>query len=99
MEFEEKEAVKAMREALSPEKSARYDDSELVGVLDIIFDWYEDNGYLDLNLDDDLDAEPDAEALIDYVEKMLRRDRGGVIDPSDAKTLVEAELKYEASLL
>ena len=46
-EFDEKEAVKAMRQALSPEASQRCSDDELLNVIDIIWDWYEESGLLD----------------------------------------------------
>lgn len=37
-EFDEKEAIKAMRTAISEEKSRLYDDDELLNIIDIIWD-------------------------------------------------------------
>ena len=65
-EFQEKDAIKAMRSALSPEASARIDDDELLNIIDIIWDWYDDQGLLEI------DAEADSEdvntdALVSHV--------------------------------
>lgn len=56
-EFDEKEAIKAMRTAISEEKSRLYDDDELLNIIDIIWDWYDDQGLLDI------DAEADDEII------------------------------------
>ena len=47
--YDEDDAIKFIRGTLSPEVSARYDDDEILYVIDIIWEWYEKNGYLELN--------------------------------------------------
>lgn len=96
-EFDENEAVKAMREALSPEASERCSDDELLNVIDIIWDWYDENGLLDIDTEAD-DEDVNVDALTAHVRKMLSKDKLSPIRPDDVEPLVAAELRYEQSL-
>ncbi|MDE5827277.1 MAG: hypothetical protein K2H57_06890 [Duncaniella sp.] len=96
-EFDEKEAIKVMRGVLSEERSRLYDDDELLNVIDIIWDWYDDQGLLDIDTEAD-DEDVNTEALIKHVGKMLAKDTDSPIRREDVEPLVSAELRYEQSL-
>lgn len=96
-EFDEKDAIKAMRAAISNENSALYDDDELLNVIDIIWDWYDDQGLLDIDAEAD-DEDVNTDALIKHVGKMLSKDSDSPIKREDIEPLVSAELRYEQSL-
>lgn len=95
MEFDETEAIKYILD--NAETSRKYDDDQILNVIDIIWDYYEDNGFLDISLYDD-DSEVDSEALIKHVAKMLRKDKGSCIAEEDVAPIVLAELAYESTL-
>lgn len=97
-DFDEKEAVRAMRATLSPEASLRCNDDELLNIIDIIWDWYEDQGLLDIDAEAD-DDDVNVEALNSHVRKMLAKDRMSPIRPDEVESLVAAELQYEQSLI
>lgn len=96
-EFDEKEAIKTMRSVLSEESSRLYDDDELLNVIDIIWDWYDDQRLLDIDSEAD-DEEVNTEALIKHVGKMIAKDTDSPIKREDIEPLVTAELHYEQSL-
>lgn len=96
-EFEEKDAIKAMRSMLSEESSKLYDDDELLNIIDIIWDWYEDQGLLDIDAEAD-DEDVNTDALIKHVGKMLSKDSDSPVKREDVEALVMAELRYEQSL-
>ena len=96
-EFDEKEAIKVMRGVLSEESSRLYDDDELLNVIDSIWDWYDDQGLLDIDTEAD-DEDVNTEALIKHVGKMLAKDTNSPIRREDVEPLVSAELRYEQSL-
>lgn len=96
-EFDEKEAIKAMRQALSPEASERCSDDELLNVIDIIWDWYEDNGLLDIDSEAD-DEDVNVDALNKHVRNMLAKDKLSPIHPDEIEPLVAAELRYEQTI-
>ena len=49
MKYDEDDAIKFIRETLPQEVSEKYSDDEILYVIDIIWDWYERNGYLKRN--------------------------------------------------
>lgn len=100
MEFDEKEAIDYIRAHALAHAGVDYDDDQLLNVLDMIFDYYESNGMLDPDADDDDDDEEQLVSdLTEYATRMLRRDRGAVIDPAHVEAIIKAELDYENSLL
>lgn len=100
-EFDEYEAIKVMRESLPEEAQSLYDDDQLLNLIDVIWDFYEQNGMLDIDLVDDDSAEDDnmLTELIDYAQRMIKKDRRATISLEHIPSLVEAEIKYEDSIL
>lgn len=98
--FDENKAIAAINRALSESGRNPYDEDQLINVVDMIWDYYEENGMLDV--DDDFEADDDedvAAELVDYITRMLRKDKGATIDVADLPIIVQAELDYEDSLL
>ncbi len=96
MEFDEQDAIKYMQE--NADVTTKYDDDQLLNIIDIIWDYYEDHGLLDISFDDSADNDVDPSELIKYVRKMLRKDRGSIIAEIDIDALVRAELEYETTI-
>ena len=97
MEFDESEAIKYMRLHVGEDLSTKYDDDELLNLIDIVYDYYESNGLLELDLSDD-DDELYVEDLMEYISRMLRKDKRAQLSVEDARPLLEAYLEYEESL-
>lgn len=97
-EYQEKDAVRAMRAALDAEASARISDDELLNIIDIIWDWYEDQGLLDIDADADTPEEVNTQALAAHVRKLLAKDKLSPVLPAEVEPLVAAQLAYEQSL-
>ena len=98
--YDENLAVKAINEALVAAGRTPYDSDEILNVIDMIWDYYEENGLLEI--DDDFEADEDediAAELTDYIERMLRKDKASKIESADIRLIVDAELKYEDSTL
>lgn len=99
-EYDENTAINLMNAAAG----SAYSDDELLNIIDMIWDYYEQNGLLDPALDDDndsdMDIDDDAELarITDYVTRMVKKDRHCHVSPDHIATLVEAEIDYEASL-
>lgn len=89
-EFDENDAVAAIRQALSQQQNEKYSNDDLLLVLDTISDYFD-------NCDDESDQLVE-ELLVDYVTRQLRRDKECPIESDDVPTIVSAELDYEDSL-
>lgn len=99
MEFDEFRAVAFINDRLREAGRAPYPEDEVLNLIDMIWDFYEENGLLDVDGDaddSDDDIEPD---MIDYVNRMLRKDKGASILPEDVPLMVRAEVEYEDSVL
>lgn len=99
MEFDENKAVEWINKALVEAGRKPYDEDQVLNVVDMIWDFYEENGLLDIDADadePDEDIEPD---LIDYVTRMLRKDSGATVETADVPLMVKAEIDYEDSVL
>lgn len=98
MKYDEDDAIKFIRATLPPEVSERYDDDEILYVIDIIWDWYERNGYLKIDAGVTDEEELDVAKLTAYVAKEIKKDGEVVMDPADIDMIVKGELEYEESI-
>ena len=100
MEFDENRVVEYINGSLVAAGRSAYDSDEILNVVDMIWDFYEENGMLDVDLEEDDDPEEDVEQdLVDYVCRMLRKDKGACVFAEDVPLIVKAEIEYEDSLL
>lgn len=98
-EFDENELIKYIRAALLQTTDAKYSDDDLLNIVDMIWDYYELNGLLDVDDDSDDDEITDIVAeLKDYTTRMLRKDKACKVDEADLETIIMAELAYEDML-
>lgn len=98
--YDENEAVEFINNTLREKGIATYDEDEILNVIDMIWDYYEENGLLEI--DDDFEADEDEDIsseLCDYIKRMLKKDKHAVIKADDVAAIVDAELEYEDSLL
>lgn len=91
-EFDEDEAVRFMQD--NANTSMRYGEEQMLNIIDIVWDYYEDNGLLDIDSDEELDIED----LVDTAKRLIAKDKKSGIKPEDIEPLVMAELAYEESL-
>lgn len=96
--FDEDKALQFIRTAVGQKISGKYSDDEILFIIDTIWDYYENNGYLSLDLDDTEEEILDSDDLINYVKKEVANDEELMMDPADIGAIVKAELEYEESL-
>lgn len=96
--FDEDNALKFIRMSLPDNINIKYSDDEIFFIIDTIWDYYEKNGFLSLNLDESEEEQLDPDDLISYVKKEIKICEELIMDPKDIELIVKAELNYEASL-
>lgn len=99
MEFDESNAVAFINDRLREAGRNPYPEDEVLNVVDMIWDFYEENGLLDVDADDDAEDEDIEPDMIDYVTRMLRKDKHATVVPADVPLMVRAEVDYEDSVL
>lgn len=98
MDFDETKAIDYISNSLPADIAALYDGDDYLTVIDLIWDYYEENGLLEIDSDIDDDEEEIRQGLVQYVGKMLRKDRDNRIAPEHVEQIVDAEIAYELSL-
>lgn len=99
MEYDEIKAVEYINNVLKNNNRPQYDEDEVLNVIDMIWDYYEENGLLDVDLaDDDVDEDIEDD-LIDYVSRMLKKDKEAEVNQIDVPLMVRAEIEYEDSII
>ena len=98
MKYDEDDAIKFIRETLPQGVSEKYSDDEILYIIDIIWDWYERNGYLKIDAGVTDEEELDVEKLTAFVAKEIKKDGEILMDPQDIDLIVRGELQYEESI-
>ena len=97
MDFDEQKAIDFIRTRLPKTTDPNIDDDEILNIIDMIYDYYDENGLTDIDIDDD--AELDVDDLMAYVKKMVARDPNSPFSVDEVEAIVNAELDFEDSLL
>ena len=94
-EYDENEAIGLMAATLPAELR---DNDAVCEVLDLIYDYYDENGDLEIDFEDD--SESDFEEIADYVEKYLKKNTVSVVFTREQLVaMITAEIEYEESLV
>lgn len=94
--FDEDKAVEFILTRI--DGKTKYNSDDILEVIDIIWDYYEDHGMLDIDMDEESEyvESADRDKLVEHVIKMVRKDRGSRLAVDDVPAIVDAELAYEA---
>jgi hypothetical protein len=98
VKYDEDKAIEFIRKTLTAEVNAEYDDDDILYIIDIIWEWYEKNGYLDLNSEVTEEEEHDLSKLTDYVIAQLKKDKETDMDLTYVGQIVKGEIEYEESI-
>ncbi|MBO5053359.1 MAG: hypothetical protein J6C44_03855 [Muribaculaceae bacterium] len=106
MEFDEDLAIQFIRDHVDPAVLKDMDDDIILDIIDIIWDYYEDHGMLNITLDDDDSDEIDLDQLTRHAVKLLRKSNpslGRSKESADelsnnVRLIIQAELQYEDTL-
>lgn len=100
MEFDDQQAIEFILAHIPAETAARYDQDMIQYFIDTLFDFCEDSGLLDIDLDEDPDEAEARERsqIIDGLTKLLSHDKFYNFRPEDIALLVDAEAEYEQTL-
>lgn len=92
----EQALIDATRAALPEALRDKYTDDDLTIIYDIVWDYYEDKGLLEIDAEDDDDL--DIADLMQHTRDMLKKDKQNTIDLNDVEALVNAEMAAEDAL-
>ena len=92
--YDDDEAVKYIQEHLPQDARGKFSDDEVLYISDVIYDYYQANGYLS----EDEEVDIDMDDLTEYVMKNAKRDGFNNFDADLVRWVIECEMDYEESL-
>ena len=97
LEYDEDDSLRFIRENLPEEMQDEFSDDEINYVVDLIYDFYEEKGYLDENDDDDSEVEINEDELLEYIGRNARKNKeilGRDYTNEQIEAIVAGELAY-----
>ncbi|MFA7492930.1 MAG: hypothetical protein WCZ43_05385 [Proteiniphilum sp.] len=97
LEYDEDDSLRFIRENLPEEMQDEFSDDEINYVVDLIYDFYEEKGYLDENEEDDSEIEINEDELLEYIGRNARKNReilGRDYTDEQIEAIVAGELAY-----
>ncbi len=94
MDYDEDESVKFIRKNLPAEMQNEFSDDEINYIVDLIYEFYEEKGYLNEGEDDDSEIEIDEDELLNYVIKNAGKDKIRDFSDEQIEAIVAGELAY-----
>ncbi len=93
--YDEDEAVKFILNSLPDELKKSIDDTKIEYILDVIYDYYDENGLIEE--DSTEEASIDEELMFEYIKKCVKKDKMGLKD-DDIQLILNGEYEYGKSI-
>lgn len=93
LEYDEDDSLRFIQNHLPEELQGEFSDDEVNYIVDLIYEFYEEKGFLDEN-DDDTEIEIDEDELLEFVIKNARRDAIRDYTNEQIEAIVAGELAY-----
>ena len=92
--YDEDDSVAFIQNYLPQELKGKFSNDDINYIVDLIYEFYESNGFLDENSDDNAEIDIDEDELIGFVAKNAQKDGVGKFSPEDITFIVQGELEY-----
>lgn len=93
--YDEDEAVKFILNHLPSDAKVSIDDTKVEYVLDVIYEYYDENGLIQEDTTEE--ASIDEEAMFLYIRKCIKKDKINITD-EEIQLMLEAEYEYGKSI-
>jgi hypothetical protein len=95
LNYDEDAAILYIRNQLPQEMKEKFSDDDLNYLVDLIYEFYEEKGYLS---EEETEVDIDLDELTSYVIKNAKKDKVGVYAEDEIHFIVDAEIAYCDSL-
>ena len=90
--YDEDDSVKYIQSTMSRDLLGKLTDDDIKYIVDLIYEYYEENGYLNDDADDDIEI--DEEELIKYISKNAKVANIKTLSAQQIEAVIEGELAY-----
>ncbi|MCD8043367.1 MAG: hypothetical protein LUH10_09915 [Tannerellaceae bacterium] len=89
-QYDDDEAVKFIRNYLPQELKEKFNDDDIIYIVDLIHEFFENKGFFDASED----LEFDEDEMLAFVVKNAPKDEIGKFDPEEIRFVIQGELEY-----
>lgn len=94
IQYDEDDAVKFIQNYLPQELKQKYTDDEINYIIDIVYEYYEEKGFMDDDTDENSIVDIDEEEIVEYVLKNTKKDKIKNFPAEDISFIIQGELAY-----
>lgn len=94
IQYDEEDAVKFIQNYLPQEIKGKYTNDEINYIIDIVYDYYDEKGFMDDDTDEALVVDIDEDEIIAYVLKNTKKDKINDFSSEDIAFIIQGELAY-----
>jgi uncharacterized protein YpuA (DUF1002 family) len=92
LEYDEEDSLRFIQEHLPEEMKDEFSDDEINYIVDLIYEFYEDKGFLGAS--EESEIEIDEDELLDYIFENARKDNVREFTDEQIEAIVAGELAY-----
>lgn len=97
IQYDEDDAVKFIQNYLPQEMKGKYTNDEINYVIDIVYEYYDEKGFMSDGVDEEL-VDIDEEEIVGYVLKNTKKEKINNFSSEDVAFIIQGELAYCDSL-
>lgn len=98
IQYDEDDAVKYIQNYLPQDIKGKYTNDEINYIIDIVYDFYDEKGFMDEDTDESSVVDIDEDEMITYVLKYTKKDKINNFLPEDIAFIIRGELAYCESI-
>lgn len=98
IQYDEDDAVKYIQNYLPQEVKGKYSNDEINYIIDIVYEFYEEKGFMDEESEGEAVVDIDEDEIVSFVLKNTKKDKINNFSSEDISFIIQGELAYCESI-
>lgn len=94
IQYDEEDAVKYIQNYLPQEMKGKYTNDEINYIIDIVYDYYDENGFMNEDTAEDAVVDIDEDEIVAYVLKYTKKEKINNFIAEEIAFIIQGELAY-----
>ena len=96
--YDDAESVRFIKNFLPESVKQKFNDDDIIYIVDLIYEYYDSKGYMDDEEDEVIDVEIDEDEIVTFIINNALSDGIGKYKAEDVSFVVQGELEYCESI-
>ncbi|MBD8388109.1 hypothetical protein [Dysgonomonas sp. BGC7] len=94
IQYDEEDAVKYIQNYLPQEMKGKYTNDEINYIIDIVYDYYDEKGFMNEDTAEDAVVDIDEDEIVAYVLKYTKKEKINNFIAEEIAFIIQGELAY-----